>query len=74
MRPRDGLVSEAVALMVWWSIWSLWDTYLLEFSPVPEVCMLSVCLVYLFLSSGVCQRRATRLLDEFTQTSEKEGS
>lgn len=72
MRPRDGLVSEAVALMVWWSVWTLWDQYLIPFSPVPEVCMLSVCLVYLLVTSGACQRRATRLLDGITQTSEKE--
>ena len=71
MRPRDGVVSEAVALMVWWSVWSLWDTYLLEFSPVAEVCMLCVAAVYLLVTSGACQRRATQLLDGVTQTSEK---
>ena len=65
-------MSEVVALMVWWSVWSLWDQYMLEFSPVPEVCMLSVCLVYLLVTSGACQRRATRLLDGVRQTSEKE--
>jgi hypothetical protein len=73
MRPRDGLVGEAVALMVWWSVWTLWDVYLIPFSPVPEVCMLCVCAVYLVVTSGACQRRTTRLLDGGTQTSEKEG-
>lgn len=72
MRPREGLASEAVALMSWWSVWTLWDQYLIPFSPIPEVCMLCVSVVYLWVTSGVCQRRTTRLLDGVTQTSEKE--
>jgi len=31
------------SLAFWWSTWSLADTYLLKYSPWPELCVLGAC-------------------------------
>lgn len=42
MLPREDYWRELASLAVWWSIWSLADTYLLPFTPVFELGTVSV--------------------------------
>ena len=72
MGPRGGVASEVVALVVWWSVWTLFDQYLIPFSPVPEVVMLCACAlysVYTWAGPSVHRQKVTLLLDGITQTS-----
>ena len=34
----------AVQLFTWWSAWTLADTYLIEYSPTPEIIVFFVCI------------------------------
>jgi hypothetical protein len=34
----------AVQLGVWWSAWTLADTYLIEYTPTPEIVIFCVCI------------------------------
>lgn len=33
-----------VQLCAWWAIWSVYDTYLLKYTPVSEIVMLLICI------------------------------
>ena len=46
MRPRDDLVREFASLVVWWALWSLWDAYLLDFTPLFELTFLGALATY----------------------------
>jgi ABC-type thiamin/hydroxymethylpyrimidine transport system permease subunit len=39
-----GSVQEFWSLFVWWGVWSLADTYLLQYSPYPELLVVGACL------------------------------
>ena len=39
------LVEGTVVFLVWWSVWSLLDTYTLRFSPLSELAALSCALM-----------------------------
>lgn len=43
MGPGRDLARELWSLAAWWAIWSLWDTYLLQFSPWFELLFLVSC-------------------------------
>ena len=42
MQPRDELGRELRSLIVWWSLWSLWDLHLLDYSPLFELLGLGI--------------------------------
>ena len=70
MRPRDEYFRELASLAVWWSIWSLADTYLLPFTPVFELLTVSgVSLGFLLyrIRDRVRERRALaeEIVNEF---------
>ena len=46
MRPRDDLAREFASLVVWWALWSLWDEYLLDFTPLFELTFLGALGAY----------------------------
>ena len=43
MGPGRDLLREFWSLALWWAVWSLWDTYLLHFSPWFELLFLACC-------------------------------
>lgn len=69
----ESPLRETWILLVWWSLWSLADTYLLQFSPVPELLLLALCGA-IFLGHWydqtwrVVARAATEELAKVTQT------
>ena len=46
MRPREDLPREFASLVVWWALWSLWDEYLLDFTPLFELTFLGALGAY----------------------------
>ena len=53
MLPREDYWRELASLAVWWSLWSLADTYLLPWTPVFELATVSaVSLGFALLSAG----------------------
>lgn len=72
MTPRESLWRELASLAVWWSFWSLADTYLLPYTPFFELSTVSaVSGVLLFLRVRERQRlrreAAENVLHEFQQ-------
>ena len=70
MRPREDYWRELASLAVWWSLWSLADTYLLPWTPVFELATVSaVSLGFLIhrIRDRVRERRALaeQVLQEF---------
>ena len=70
MLPRDELWRELASLAVWWSLWSLADSFLLPFTPVFELGTVSVVSLGLLLyriRDRVRERRALaeEVLQEF---------
>jgi len=57
MRPRDDLAREFASLVVWWALWSLWDEYLLDFTPLFELAFLAALGAY-HGARRLCERRA----------------
>jgi hypothetical protein len=43
-----------VQLCAWWAIWSVYDTYLLKYTPVSEIVTLILC-VPLYLAPSLAQ-------------------
>ena len=41
----ESVFGNALLLGVWWSLWTLFDTYLIPFTPWSELAVLAVCLV-----------------------------
>ena len=61
MLPREDYWRELASLAVWWSLWSLADTYLLPWTPVFELATVSaVSLGFLIhrIRDRVRERRA----------------
>ena len=58
MRSRDDLRRELLSLVVWWSLWSLWDTYLLAFTPIFECAFLGLVIGGVAVC-GLLERRAS---------------
>ena len=53
----ESVFNSALLLGVWWSLWTLFDTYLIPFSPWSELAVLAVCLVAAAAPTvGVCVR------------------
>ena len=70
MLPRDEYWRELASLAVWWSLWSLADTYLLPWTPVFELLTVSAVSLGLLLHrirERVRERRALaeQVLQEF---------
>lgn len=70
MLPREDYWRELASLAVWWSLWSLADTYLLPFTPVFElltVSGVSLGLLLYRIRDRVRERRALaeQVLQEF---------
>jgi hypothetical protein len=70
MLPREDYWRELASLAVWWSLWSLADTYLLPWTPVFELVTVSaVSLGFLVhrIRDRVRERRALaeQVLQEF---------
>ena len=42
MIPSETISGEIMRISGWWAIWSLLDTYILQFSPWPELIILSL--------------------------------
>jgi hypothetical protein len=40
----ESVFDNALLLGVWWSLWTLFDTYLIPFTPWSELAVLAVCL------------------------------
>jgi len=57
MRPREDLGREFASLVVWWALWSLWDAYLLEYTPAFELTFLAA-LASFRLAQRLRERRA----------------
>ena len=64
MLPREELWRELASLAVWWSLWSLADTYLLPFTPVFELGTVSVVSLGLLVYRIRDRVRARRALAE----------
>jgi hypothetical protein len=43
MTDRSAYFQNALLLGVWWSVWTLFDTYLIPFTPWSEIAMLGAC-------------------------------
>tara|TARA_B100001559_G_C16364044_1_gene558811 strand:- start:97 stop:339 length:243 start_codon:yes stop_codon:yes gene_type:complete len=70
MLPRDEYWRELASLAVWWSLWSLADTYLLPWTPVFElgaVSAVSLCILIYRIRERVRERHALaeQVLQEF---------
>lgn len=70
MLPREDYWRELASLAVWWSIWSLADTYLLPWTPVFElltVSGVSLGLLLYRIRERVRERRALaeQIVQEF---------
>lgn len=70
MLPREDYWRELASLAVWWSLWSLADTYLLPWTPVFELLTVSAVSLGLLLHrirERVRERRALaeQVLQEF---------
>lgn len=70
MLPRDEYWRELASLAVWWSLWSLADTYLLPWTPVFELLTVSAVSLGLLLyriRDRVRERRALaqEIVNEF---------
>ena len=70
MLPREDYWRELASLAVWWSLWSLADTYLLPWTPVFELLTVSGVSLGLLLHrirERVRQRRALaeQIVQEF---------
>ena len=50
-----------VQLCAWWAIWSVYDTYLLKYTPISEIIMLIVC-VPLYLVPSLARTAWDRTL------------
>lgn len=58
MMPTEYVFNNALLLGVWWSLWTLFDTYLIPFSPWSELAVLAACLVAAAAPTvGGCVRR-----------------
>jgi len=65
MNHRTMIDNKVWLFGVCWSVWKLFDKYLLEYSPVSELLMLAVCAVGWGLPSMLaCARRRVMALDE----------
>lgn len=38
--------NDVFTLLWWWAIWTIFDTYLIIFTPISEVAVLSVCFLW----------------------------
>ena len=54
-------MDEAVLLLVWWSLWTLADTYLIRFTPYSELAALAVAGV--LRAAPACARRVRACRD-----------
>lgn len=64
MLPRDEYWRELASLAVWWSLWSLADTYLLPWTPVFELLTVSAVSLGLLIYRIRDRVRARRELAE----------
>ena len=53
------LAGGAIALAVWWAVWSLADAYLLRYTPWPELALLA-CALAGYALAICCNRRRQR--------------
>ena len=72
MLPREDYWRELASLAVWWSLWSLADTWLLPYTPVFELLTVSVISLGILLCRVQERRRARHaaaenVLHEFQQ-------
>ena len=72
MLPREDYWRELASLAVWWSLWSLADTWLLPYTPVFELLTVSVISLGILLFRIQERRRArheaaANVLHEFQQ-------
>ena len=72
MLPREDYWRELASLAVWWSLWSLADTWLLPYTPVFELLTVSVISLGILLFRIQERRRARHaaaenVLHEFQQ-------
>jgi len=59
-----------VQLCAWWAIWSVYDTYLLKYTPVSEITMLLLCVpLYLVPSFARAARDRTQRVQQSIQHS-----
>jgi len=70
MLAREDYWRELASLAVWWSLWSLADTYLLPYTPVFElltVSGVSLCFLMYRIRERVRERRALaeQIVQEF---------
>lgn len=56
MGPRLNLWWELWSLAFWWAAWTLADTYLIPYTPAPELIVISVCVT----SAAVVRVRSWR--------------
>lgn len=64
MLPREELWRELASLAVWWSLWSLADSFLLPFTPVFELLTVSAVSLGLLLYRIRDRVRSRRALAE----------
>ena len=51
----DAVYFNAVQLGVWWSVWTLADTYLVRYTPVSEMLVFALC-VCLYVAPDAVSR------------------
>ena len=62
------MIENVATLLIWWSIWTLFDAYLIQFTPTSELVILAIAVLLLYFSKARSNRKKETLVETAQET------